>query len=76
MGNERKDIKYQVEKCYKLTSIIHLVNKETLIEQHKIQQKGKATGIDKVTKDEYERNLEENIDELLMRMKKLSYKPL
>ena len=35
MENERKDIKYQVMKGYKPTSLIHLVNKETLKEQHK-----------------------------------------
>ena len=37
--NERKDIKYQVEKGYKPTSLIHLVNKETIKEQHRKQQK-------------------------------------
>lgn len=76
MVNERKDIKYQVEKGYKLTSLIHLVNKETLKEQHKKQQKGKSSGIDKITKEEYEKHLEENLEDLINRMKKFSYKPL
>lgn len=76
MENERKDIKYQVEHGYKLYTLIHYVNKETLKEQHEKQRKGKASGIDKITKEEYEKKLEENIDNLLNRMKKFSYKPL
>lgn len=76
MENERKDIKYQVEHGYKLYTLIHYVNKETLKEQHEKQRKGKASGIDKVTKEEYDKNLDENINNLLSRMKKLSYKPL
>ena len=43
MENERKDIKYQVKMGYKPTSLIHLVNKETLKEQHEKQQKGKES---------------------------------
>lgn len=76
MENERKDIKYQVMKGYKPTSLIHLVNKETLKEQHRKQICGKASGIDKVTKEKYEVNLDENLDNLIARMKKFSYKPL
>lgn len=76
MVNERKDIKYQVEKGYKLTSLIHLVNKETLKEQHKKQRNGKSSGIDKITKEEYEKHLVENLEDLINRMKKFSYKPL
>ena len=53
-----------------------LVNKETLIRQHEKQQPNKASGIDKVTKEEYSINLEAKIDNLLERMKKFSYKPL
>ena len=74
--NERKDIKYQVEKGYKPTSLIHLVNKETIKEQHRKQQKGKASGIDKVTKQEYDKDLDNNAENLINRMKKFSYKPL
>ena len=74
--NERKDIKYQVEKGYRPTSLIHLVNKETIKEQHRKQQNGKASGIDNITKEGYDKNLDENIDNLINRMKKFSYKPL
>lgn len=54
---------------------MHYVNKETLIEQHKKQLLGKASGIDKVTKEEYDRNLSENLDNLINKMKRFSYKP-
>lgn len=75
MENERKDIKYQVEHGYKLYTLIHYVNKETLKMQHSKQQKSKASGIDRITKEKYGENLDNNIENLLMRMKKFSYKP-
>lgn len=76
MENERKGIKYQIEKGYKPISLIHLVNKETLKEQHKRQQNNKASGIDKITKEEYNKDLDNNLEQLIDRMKKFSYKPL
>jgi len=75
MANERKDIKTQVKLGYKLYTLIHNVNKETLIKQHEKQLKGKATGIDRITKEDYGVNLEANIDDLLVRMKQYAYKP-
>lgn len=59
----------------KFTSLIHLINKESLVESHKEMASNKATGIDHVSKKDYEENLEGNIDDLLLRMKKKSYKP-
>ena len=76
MENERKDIKYYAQRNIKLENIIHFVNKETLKEQHRKQKENKASGIDKITKEEYEINLDKNIENLLKRMKKFSYKPL
>ena len=76
MENERKDIKYYAQRNIKVENLIHFVNKETLKEQHKKQQRNSASGIDKMTKDEYGINLEENIENLIERMKKFSYKPL
>ena len=76
MENERKDIKYYAQRNIKVENLIHFVNKETLKEQHKKQQRNKASGIDKMTKDEYENNLEKNIENLIERMKKFSYKSL
>ncbi len=75
MGTKRKDIRTQLQEGYRLQTIMHYVNKETLIKQHEKQMSGKAYGVDRVTKEEYEENLEENIENLLERMKKFSYKP-
>lgn len=47
----------------------------TLSAIHKTMDKGKAYGIDKVTKEEYERNLDENLANLVKRMKSGSYRP-
>ena len=63
-------------KGYKPTSLIHLVNKETLKAQHERQKISKASGVDRITKKQYEEHLEENLDKLVERMKKFSYKPL
>lgn len=59
----------------KLQTLMHLVNKTTLKEVHKKQETGKASGIDKVTKTIYERDIDENTDNLLARMKTFSYRP-
>ena len=59
----------------KLQTLMHLINKTTLKEVHKKQETGKAGGIDKVTKTEYAERLDENLDDLLVRMKTFSYRP-
>ena len=58
------------------TSLIHLIDKEMLKQCHEELDGNKATGTDKVTKQEYEMKLEENIDDLMVRMKNHTYKPL
>lgn len=57
------------------TSIGHLINKELLKKCHEKMEGNKAVGIDGVTKEEYGKNLEENLDRLVERLKKKSYKP-
>ena len=59
----------------KLQTLMHLINKTTLKEIHKKQATNKASGIDKVTKSAYDKNLDENIENLLARMKTFSYRP-
>ena len=54
---------------------MHYVNKGALIIQHEKQQENKASGIDGITKEEYGLNLENNINNLLERMKRFSYRP-
>ena len=57
------------------TSVGHLINKELLKECHEKMDGDKAVGIDRVTKEEYGRKLEENLTGLVERLKKKSYKP-
>ena len=45
------------------TSIYHLINKELLRECFDELDGNKAAGLDKVTKDEYFHNLDENLDD-------------
>ena len=68
MEHELKGIRYQSEKYAKLTTLINRVNEESLKEAHRHQKTGKAVGIDSVTKEEYESNLDENMRELIKRM--------
>lgn len=56
-------------------SLIHLINKEMLIQCHNEMSGKKATGVDEVTKAEYEQNLEGNIGNLIVRMKRQAYQP-
>ena len=46
-----------------------------LEKEHKLQLRNKAVGVDCITKDEYNRNLDANLDNLLKRMKTFSYRP-
>jgi RNA-directed DNA polymerase len=57
------------------TSLGHLLNEEMLLKCHAEQDGGKATGIDRKTKEEYAERLEENIANLVKRLKEKSYRP-
>jgi len=57
------------------TSLYHLINEELLRECHKEIDGRKATGVDEVTKDEYEANLNDNLRNLVERLKRKNYKP-
>lgn len=57
------------------TSIGHFINKELLKECHEKMDGKKAVGIDGITKEEYGKNLEKNLDKLVERLKRKSYKP-
>ena len=58
------------------TSLYHLINIEMLKQCHMELDGSKAVGIDKVTKAEYEKHLEENLTNLVSKLKNKSYKPL
>lgn len=75
MEKEKAEIASLVEKYGRIQSLMKYVNSDTLKESYSKQPKGKAVGVDGVTKEQYGENLEENIENLLVRMKKFSYKP-
>lgn len=59
----------------KFTSLIHLINESSLTQYHYEMKANKASGVDKVTKEEYQENLDSNIKELIAKMKRQAYKP-
>ena len=59
----------------KFTSLAHLINEEMIINCHEEMEKGKAVGIDQVTREEYTNNLKENAKDLVTRMKRHAYRP-
>jgi retron-type reverse transcriptase len=59
----------------KFTSLAHLLSEEMLKACHKVLKSGKAPGIDHQTKKEYEANLEANIEALVVKLKRKSYRP-
>ena len=75
MATGQQDIRTLSEKHARLETLINHVNYETLKAEHRRQDRHKAVGVDKVTKQEYEANLEENLKRLVSRMKSFSYRP-
>ena len=75
MATKQQDIRTLSEKHARLETLINHVNYETLYAEHRRQDRHKAVGVDRVTKEEYEKNLEENLKDLVKRMKSFSYRP-
>jgi group II intron reverse transcriptase/maturase len=75
MGTGRAGISEIVAKYGKVQNLISYVNAETLKAKHEEMPKRKASGVDKVTWDEYDGNLDGNIESLMARMKQFSYRP-
>ncbi len=57
------------------TSIYHFLNKDLLMLCHKEIDGKKATGLDGVTKAEYEENLESNLEQLENELQSMSFIP-
>lgn len=55
--------------------LMHLFNEESLTECFHELDKNKAVGIDGITKTDYEANLKGNIEQLIVQMKKMAYRP-
>ena len=76
MEQEPKGIREQSAKYPAVQNLIHNVNEETLMAEHRKQVRRKAVGIDGVDKAAYDENAQGNIAALVERMKKFQYKPL
>jgi len=61
-------------KC-KFSSLAHLLTEDFLTKCFGELKRDKASGIDRVSVDEYGKNLEENIKDLVERLKSKSYRP-
>jgi len=59
----------------KFTSLVHLINEESLAACYRELKKDKACGIDGVTVEEYGANLKENLKKLVSDMKAKRYHP-
>lgn len=75
MENGFRNIELQYKKYGNVQGLMKYINKETLIKQHRKQLGNKATGIDKITKYDYQNDIDNNIEKLLNNMKTMSYKP-
>lgn len=76
MEQEPKGIREQSAKYPAVQNLMHNVNEEALMAEHRKQARRKAVGIDGVDKAAYDENAQENIAALVERMKKFQYKPL
>ena len=63
------------EKYARVENVMRCVSEKSLKAAHEAQDGKKAKGVDKVTKDEYGEKLDENLEDLVARMKSFSYHP-
>jgi len=63
------------DKQLKFTALIHHINEDNLVQCYSELKKDKASGIDGVTVEEYGRNLEWNVFQLVEKLKTKSYRP-
>ena len=79
MAHNLADIRYNIDKAdrtdRKVQNLASYIDEELLKSIHKRMEKNKASGVDKMTKEEYEVNLEGNLKKLVARMKNGTYRP-
>lgn len=75
MENEKAEIARLAEKYGRVQSLMQYVNKKTLTESYRQQPRKKAVGVDEMTKEQYGEHLDANLDDLIARMKRFSYRP-
>lgn len=67
--------KAREDKRVKFNNLMHLVNERNLCECFARLKKNKAPGVDKMTLEAYGENLQENVKDLVRRLKQMSYRP-
>lgn len=75
MSNEIVRISNIARQYKRVDTVMYAINKENLKQSAMKIAGNKAVGIDNTTKKEYVENLNNNIDDLISRMKKMAYKP-
>ena len=69
-GHARRD------RAFKFSSLAHLLDEEYLRDCYQSLNRNKAVGIDSVSWQEYGANLDENLAQLVSKLKRKKYKPL
>ena len=69
------EIKEQLSRFKSVRNIIHLVNKSSLFAEYNKQKYTKSKGVDKQTNENSDLNVAEDIDNLLLSMRKMQYRP-
>ena len=79
MVHELTDIRYNIEKANqtdrRVQNLAVYIDVELLRSIHRGMKKNKAPGTDEVTKEDYEVKLEENLTNLVERLKNGTYRP-
>lgn len=76
VAHELKEIRYQSRTYPRVETLMNRVNETSIKKAHRQQMQNKAVGVDGITKAEYGENLDENVTNLISRMKRFSYRPL
>jgi len=75
MSNEIIRISNMAKQYKKVDTVMYALNKENLKARARRISGNKAVGIDNITKQEYMGSLDKNINNLIVNMKKMAYKP-
>ena len=75
MSNEIIRISNIAKEYRRVDTVMYAINKENLKQSAMKIAGNRAVGIDNITKKEYIENLDNNIEDLIARMKRMAYKP-
>lgn len=79
MAQNLADIRYNIEKANRtdgrVQNLASYIDADLLKSIHRRMDKNKASGVDRVTKEEYEANLDDSLKKLVARMKHGTYRP-